>query len=465
MTESTTDAPTSTEDQHVTLPVVSVRDPLPGRRTCEPVVFTVPAELPGDLWAARTADGSEVVCQVLHADAVPGRTRLVAALSFTGETTLTLTGPVSAPAAGIRELAPREADAVVRLDTGVFDLEMCRGTAAGTGDAKWGLRHFAATAEGVDLLPSGNNAIGGFYGPFFTPENGLINPPEHTVVDVEVVERGPVQHHYRMHGTVPDGLLPELRGKRFSIDWVFTHGSSWFTRVYRVDDFQTVINGRSVTNKITVGDEFESGQGSVVFDRYAAVGGTRYRSGDPYAGQLADMVDETLATSSSTTETFARFRAALTGDIEAAHWDLYWRLFCSWEGALPEPEIRERLGRVRAASHVLADLPGRRWRLDAEPVDVSAVEHQTVFAGPADKTVEFHSQTGRAMVWWTSAPSGAFQIVQRPQSGWVNWGTNGENECPELPVGVVVKTAYGQLVDRWTEVADQLETAPVISVG
>ncbi|MCU1605869.1 MAG: hypothetical protein JWP46_2334, partial [Modestobacter sp.] len=72
---------------------------------------------------------------------------------------------------------------------------------------------------------------------------------------------------------------------------------------------------------------------------------------------------------------------------------------------------------------------------------------------------------GRAMVWWTSAPSGAFQIVQRPQSGWVNWGTNGENECPELPVGVVVKTAYGQLVDRWTEVADQLETAPVVSVG
>jgi hypothetical protein len=416
------------------------------------------------VWTARTADGAEVVCQVLRAEPTPGHTRLVAALSFSGETSLTLVGPATAPVPGITELPPREADAFVRLDTGVFDLEMCSGTAQGTGSSKWGLRHFAATAEGVDLLPSGDNAIGGFYGPFFTPENGLINPPEHTTVDIEVVERGPVQHHYRMHGTVPDGLLPELRGKRFSIDWVFTAGCPSFTRVYRVDHFQTVINGRSVTDKITVGDEFESGQGSVVFDRFAALGGTRYRSGDPYAGQLADMVTETLATSTSASETFARFREALTGDIEAAHWDLYWRLFCSWEGALSEDEIRERLGRVRASSHVLADLPERRWHLDTDPVDVSAVDHETVFAGPAAKTVEYHSQTGRTMVWWTSAPSGAFQIVQRPQSGWVNWGTNGENECPELPVGVVVKTAYGQLADRWAEVADQLESSPVVEL-
>ena len=64
------------------------------------------------------------------------------------------------------------------------------------------------------------------------------------------------------------------------------------------------------------------------------------------------------------------------------------------------------------------------------------------------------------MVWWTSAASGAFQIVQRRQSGWVNWGSNGENECPELPVGVDIKTAYGSFSDTWQAVADQLETAP-----
>ena len=45
-----------------------------------------------------------------------------------------------------------------------------------------------------------------------------------------------------------------------------------------------MINGRSVTNKITVGDEFEGGPGKLVFDRFAAYGGTRYRAGDPYAG-------------------------------------------------------------------------------------------------------------------------------------------------------------------------------------
>lgn len=60
----------------------------------------------------------------------------------------------------------------------------------------------------------------------------------------------------------------------------------------------------------------------------------------------------------------------------------------------------------------------------------------------------------------TSASSEAFQIVQRRQSGWVNWGTSGENECPELPVGVQIKTAYGMFSDGWQHVADQLETAP-----
>lgn len=450
----------TTEEASMSLPTIAVHDPLPGRRTREPITFTVPADLTGDLWRAQTSSGERVTCQVLKAQAVPGQTRLVAAVDLEGETTLTLLGRVDAANEGIRELPAREEDAVVRLHTGYFDLELCRGTAQGTGGSKWGLRHFGLAEDGIDLLPSGNNAIGGFYGPFFTPENGLINPPEHTIVDVEVVERGPIQHHYRMHGSIPDGLLPELRGKKFTIDWIFTYGSSHFTRIYNVDDFQAVINGRSVTNKITVGDEFESGPGEVVFDRFQALGGTRYRSGDPYAGELASMVEDTLATSQASSETFKRFRSALQGDIESAHWDLYWRLFCSWEGALPDDEIRQRLAQVRSQSHVLADLPDRAWIIDSEPVDVSAVEHQTIFAGPADKTVEFDSRSGRAMVWWTSQPSGAFQIVQRPQSGWVNWGTNGENECPELPVGVVIKTAFGPHADSWHEVALQMETGP-----
>lgn len=458
---------------------VTVTDPLPGTRTCEPVVFTVPGELEGDVWAARTAEGERIVCQRLRSAgqpggrvaAEPGTTTFAVTVTFSGRTTLTLEGPWPAdePTPGITELPAREADAVVRLETGVFDLEMCRGTAEGLGSSKWGLRHFAATADGVDLLPSGNNAIGGFYGPFFTPENGLINPPEHTIVEVDVLEHGPVLHHYRMRGMVPDGLLPELRGKSFTIDWVFTYGTPFFERRYEVDEFRTVINGRSVTNKITVGDEFEGGPGELVFDRFEAYGGTTYRAGDPYAQELVAMVGETVRESTAPSPTFERFRAQLAGDgggnLESAHWDLYWRLFCTWEGALDDDEIRERLGRVRAAAHVRADLPDRPWTTTSGAVDVSAVPDETIFPGAAAKTAEYHSRLGRTLVWWTSEASGAFQIVQRRQSGWVNWGSNGENECPELPVGVRVKTAWAPTPEGWHALADQLESAPTVQVG
>jgi len=446
---------------------VSITDPLAGRREREPIIFSVAAELPQTLWWARDDTGNKVLCQRLTKDARPGETRFIATVSFSGELRLTLDEPCepgSADLSGITILKGREADCFVRLDTGAFDLELCSGTAQGLGSSKWGIRHFRSLADDFELLPSGNNAIGGFYGPFFTPENGLINPPEHTTVEIETLERGPVLHHYRMYGTIPDGLLDELKGKRFSIDWIFTHGTPFFQRRYQVDSFQTVINGRSVTNKITVGDEFEGGKGKLVFDRFAAYGGTRYRPGDPYAGELVAMVADTVASSANQSRKFEEFRSNLS-DIESAHWDLYWRLFCKWEGVLGEDELRERLARVRATSHVKADLTDRHWRLTDRPVDVSAVEHETIFPGPADKTVEFDAATGRAMVWWTSQPSGAFQIVQRRQSGWVNWGSNGENECPELPVGVQIKTAYGHFADRWQAVADQLETPPTVSAG
>lgn len=444
---------------------ITIRDPLPGSRSNELIRFSVKGEHAEPLWWAKDDAGRPVLCQRLSGGA-SGETLFAAVVSFTGQAELVLDRPVAAGEAvdGIVEKTGREADCFVRLDTGAFDLELCSGTAQGLGSSKWGIKHFKGHFDDFELLPSGNNAIGGFYGPFFTPENGLINPPEHTLVKIETVEKGPVLHHYRMHGTIPDGLLPELKGKTFSIDWIFAHKAHSFGRRYRVDDFQTVINGRSVTNKITVGDEFEGGQGKLVFDRFAAMGGTRYRSGDPYAGELVAMVAETVQQSTATSEKFNEFRDQLT-NIESAHWDLYWRLFCKWEGVLSDDEIRERLARVRAASHVKADLTERLWQLAEEPVDVSAVPHETIFPGPADKTVEFHSESGRAMVWWTSQPSGAFQIVQRRQSGWVNWGSNGENECPELPVGVEIKTAYGPFAKDWQAIALQLETPLVISLS
>jgi hypothetical protein len=448
--------------------VINIVDPLPGSRVHEPVTFTVDADLHEPFWWARSSDGQRVLCQRLRSLSGNGRTAFVASISFSGAARLTLDEPCDESAVeqvpGIKTLQGRNQDCFARLNTGAFDLELCSGTAQGLGSSKWGIRHFRSIVDGFELLPSGNNAIGGFYGPFFTPENGLINPPEHTTVRIEVIEEGPVLHHYRMHGLIPDGLLEELKGKSFSIDWRFTYGTPFFQRRYQVDHFSTVINGRSVTDKITVGDEFEGGVGELVFDRFAAYGGTRYRAGDPYAGELVAMVAETISNSANQSEKFEEFRSQLA-NIEAAHWDLYWRLFCAWEKVLGEDELRDRLSKVRAAAHVKADLNDRSWILTAEPVNVSAVPHETIFPGPATKTVEYHEATGRAMVWWTSAASGAFQIVQRRQSGWVNWGTNGENECPELPVGTDIRTAYGHFADQWQHVADQLELPPSVSVN
>lgn len=444
---------------------VTVRDKH-GPRQNEPIRFSVPGILAGDLWSATTPQGDNLICQRLTTQPDPDRTAFITVASFEDTLEFSLDQPIDKDAVdGITTLTPKEADAFARLNTGYFDLELCTGTAQGEGSSKWGIRHFAALHEGIDLLPSGNNAIGGFYGPFFTPENGLINPPEHTLVEVEVLDWGPVLVALKMHGQVPDGLLDELKGKRFSIEWQFTYKTPWFSRRYLVDDFQTVINGRSITNKITVGDEFEGGQGELVFDRFDCPGGVRYRAGDPYAGKLADMVAATITTDGERPQKFETFREALSGDLESAHWDLYWRLFCSWEGALSEPEIRTRLAQVRAESHVLADLPDRPWVIASDAVDVQTVPHETIFPGAAQQTVEYHSELGRAMVWWTSEPSGQFQIVQRRQSGWVNWGTNGENECPELPVGVLIKTAYGQYAKTWQDVADQLASAPTITTG
>jgi hypothetical protein len=118
-----------------------------------------------------------------------------------------------------------------------------------------------------------------------------------------------------------------------------------------------VINGRSVTNKITVGDEFESGPGKLLFDRFAAYGGTRYRAGDPYAEELVAMVANTVTTSENQSPKFAEFREQLA-DMASAHWDLYWRMFCRWENVLDEAEIR-RTAEPRCAPGRRADLTER----------------------------------------------------------------------------------------------------------
>ncbi|MDF7682488.1 hypothetical protein PT287_03000 [Lactobacillus sp. ESL0679] len=422
-----------------------------------PVKFTLSNNVIGDLWSAVTDDGQQVVCQRLHNDRAANFVTIVEFKKATE--TLTLQKEISASEiTGIQKIATaKEKDCYVHLNTGKFDFELCRGTAEGEGSSKWGLRHFWSVEENRDLVPSGNNAIGGFYGPFFTPDNGLINPAEHLIVDITPLEDGPIMKKYRLAGRIPDGTKPELHGKRFHLDWSFYYNVPFFSRVYNVDHFETTVNRRSIVDKITVGDEFESGIGQLVFDRFATYDGVWYRAGDPYSGKLAEKVQELVHDGKERNARFADFKKALTGNMANAHWDLYWRLFSVWENALSNEEEQVELQDVRDQAFVLAELNNRPWLFSQDPVNVSQVTDQTVFAGPASKSAEINTETGQAMIWQTSAASNAFQIVQRPQSGWQNWGTNAENECPSLPVGSLIHTAYGPYQDNWREIADSLE--------
>ena len=422
-----------------------------------PVKFSVPDDITGNYWVVKNNSGKTCVAQRLHNDS---EHNFVAIVNFSGsEEELSFDHEIEEDKVkGIKEMpTAKENDAYVHLNTGKFDFELCRGTAQGEGSSKWGLRHFMAVDEKRDLLPSGNNAMGGFYGPFFTPDNGLINPAEHLIVDIKPIENGPVMKEYRLSGRIPDGLKPELHGKRFALDWSFYYDVPFFSRVYHVDHFQTTVNQRSIVDKITVGDEFESGIGQLVFDRFATYDGVWYREGDPYSGQLANKVQELVHDGQKRSDRFEDFRKQLTSNMANAHWDLYWRLFSVWENALSQDEIETNLHDVRQKAFVLAELNDRPWLFSAVPVNVSEVSDQTVFAGPATKSAEINTQTGQAMVWQTEHASNAFQIVQRPQSGWQNWGTNAENECPSLPVGSLIHTAYGPYQNNWREVADSLE--------
>ncbi|OTQ34228.1 hypothetical protein [Gilliamella apis] len=359
---------------------------------------------------------------------------------------------------GIKQLVPTLNDGVKRLDTGHYILELCRGTADGTSYGKWGIRYFSAKAEGRNLIKDCSNAIGGFYGPFFTPANGLINPPEHTIVECETEVEGPIYCRYRFNGKIPNGLDPALHDKSFSIVWEFFYQSPWFRRTYYVDDFETSVDGMPVINKITVGDEYESGKNNVVFSRFASYGGTFYRQGDLYANILADEVNRILSQPLDQLPPNARlYRESIGDNINAVSWDFFWRLFCVKEGILSDEEIKAHVKTIlRKAHHVVHNSARNKEVLFAKDVDVNSVPEQTIFPLAANKTAEINPESGYAMVWYTSNIVGRYQIVQRKDSGWVNWGTNGENEYPELPTGSTIYTAYGQF-DDWQKQADSME--------
>jgi hypothetical protein len=95
---------------------------------------------------------------------------------------------------------------------------------------------------------------------------------------------------------------------------------------------------------------------------------------------------------------------------------------------------------------------------------VSREPQQTIFPLDARKTYEFSPLTGYAFVRYVNRTVPRMQIVQRQESGWVNWGTNGENEVPEVPSGSTIISAYGRFANLEEEAA-RMETPVVAAPG
>lgn len=364
---------------------------------------------------------------------------------------------------GITEKAITQEDGFKRLDTGYYELELCFGKADGTSSGKWGIRFFENVEERKNLIKDCSNAIGGFYGPFFTPKNGLINPPEHTKVEIVTEVAGDLYHRYRFKGKIPNGLDQNLFNKKFEIIWEFYYGSPIFKRQYLVDDFETYVDGMVVTNRITVGDEFESGQGGVVFNNFASYGGTTYREGDLYANILSENVKSIFMEETPEDHLDLReYKEAIGSNINEASWDYFWKMFCSEENLLTKEEIRKHVSDIIPLAHRVTHQSLRNSQVfQRKSVIVNDVPEQTIFPMSSKKTCEYSDNTGYSMIWYTDTVVNRYQIVQRKDSGWVNWGTNGENEYPELPVGTIIKTAYGKF-SNWEQVADTLET-PIVA--
>ena len=360
---------------------------------------------------------------------------------------------------GITQIPTTLGDGFRRLDTGYYILELCRGNGGGNISSKWGIRSIQAKEEGKDLMRgTGENAMGGIYGPFFTVNNGLINAPESTIADIKVLVEGPLYCKYLLCGKFPNGLDSRLHDKEFKITWEFFYMSPWIRRFYDVTPFETTVDGMPVVNKITVGDEFDSGENNLFFDRFAAYGGIDYREGDRYAVVLEDYVKKVLAERGDTNDKFRACKQLVGDNIHKLSWDYFWQIFGKGIGYLDDDSIRAYSREILKKSHYVTHMQDNR-RGDikhADMVDVSSVVDQTIFPLMTTKTMHFSTKTGYGMIWFTSNPSARLQIVQKPSSGWINWGSNGENEYPALPVGSFIYNAYGKW-GNWENEADKME--------
>lgn len=458
---------------------IEIHDPLAAGRRAEPVELSLsfpifrPAQ---DGIAVTDAAGEIVLSQLLAVETDADGSVRSATLCFPADLPAGASSAryhvwlsdATLPTAegGIERLPPQLPDGFRRLRNGHYELELCRGTAEGHGGSKWGIRHFEQCDQAINLIAGNMNAFGGVYGPFFTPENGLVNPPAHAVAEIEPISEGPVTCQYRMTVRVPTGLRPELEGKTIEIIWRFYVGTPCFVRSYFVDDYETVIDGRPCQNRITVGDEIESGKSNLLLSTYRHHDGTGYRAGDLYAEILLERFRDLQAREPTiVARAMDQLGIDPAEDPAAWHWDNYWRLFCVIEGALPRETLEHEVDLIWKSAHeiVWSDRDHNMVRFTDDAVDVNEVPQQTIFALNAQKTCEYSPATGYAFLRYVNRPIPRMQIVQRYDSGWVNWGTNGENEYPELPSGSTIWSAYGRF-DDWRRELDKLATPLSVSI-
>ena len=179
--------------------------------------------------------------------------------------------------------------------------------------------------------------------------------------------------------------------------WTFYHGSPWFERTYVLDPYETIIDRRPVSNRMTVGDEIESGKGNLLLSTYKHYGGTAYRAGDLYAGILLDCVNRMRKDHpAETAAALEQLGIDVEEDPSTWHWDHYWRLFCVIEGALPRDVLTKQLDTiVETANRVVwSDRAHTFVHYRDDFIEVDAAPDQTIFPTDARKTCAYSPATG-----------------------------------------------------------------------
>ncbi len=360
--------------------------------------------------------------------------------------------------AGIKQLVPEQSDGFRRLDTGSYILELCCGKAIGAMPGKWGLRYFDLCGGDQQPLLNYTDALGGVFGPYYTPENGLINPTQNTIAEVSVLEEGPLLCRYRFDINVPNGLDPALHNSRIEVIWNFYYKSHRFDRTYCVTDYETIIDGMKTVNKITVGDEFDGGKGNLLFSHFGAYPETIYHGGDPYWNVLREVTAEVLRSVPISTPRLKEFAEIYSSNLDEVSPNWYWKIFDPIEKVIDEKTRSIYLDKARKqAAEAVWKAVIHDGLKTTKMVDVTKEPQFSAFVRWVDKSFMKNFNNGLSVIWYTDQPIRRLQIVANPKSGWINWGTNGEKEYPELPSGTTIKLSYGRF-NNWIEEAKKMES-------